>query len=53
MDRKEPTLEEVQRTFEETRQRIREFEEQALKKQRKPPGDDGPVSAPAARPLRC
>ena len=43
-----PTLEEVQRQFEITREKIRQIEEHA--RQRKPPADDEPGGgAPASR----
>jgi DNA-directed RNA polymerase sigma subunit (sigma70/sigma32) len=48
-----PTLEEVARAFERTRDRIRELEERARRElPDKPPGDDDPGTAPPAMPPR-
>ena len=46
-----PTLEDVQRGFEEARDRLRELEERARARNRKPPGnDDDGGSSPADSP---
>jgi DNA-directed RNA polymerase sigma subunit (sigma70/sigma32) len=47
-----PTLEEVQRAFEKTRERIREFERRATAANRKPPDDEDPGTPPPASPPR-
>ncbi len=48
-----PTLEEVGRAFERTRDRIRELEERARRElPYEPPGDDDPGTAPPAMPPR-
>jgi len=52
-DDEPPTLEEVSRQFELTRQKIREIEERARRDlPRKPPGGEDPGSAPPAAPTR-
>jgi DNA-directed RNA polymerase sigma subunit (sigma70/sigma32) len=47
-----PTLEEVQRAFAKTREKIREFERRATGTGRKPPPDDDPGTAPPSAPPR-
>jgi DNA-directed RNA polymerase sigma subunit (sigma70/sigma32) len=47
-----PTLDEVHRAFEKTREKLREFERRATSSQRRPPPDDDPGGAPPSAPPR-
>jgi RNA polymerase primary sigma factor len=45
-----PTLEELQHAFEKTRDKLREIEERARSRYRKPPGNDDGGAPPADSP---